>query len=445
MKNLRFFYLFLLILFCSSCAKDQWFDAPPKGPGNNNSPYNLICPQIKIAVISDIHYTHPDLLPDNIEDSPSLMEYLYKDRKILELSDPIFRNVVSELIREKPDILLIPGDLAKDGEMMNHHVVQGLLQDLENAGIRVFVVPGNNDIINPDAFSFETEPPTAVDNITADQFAEIYGDFGYNDESLLYRDPNSLSYICQPHSNLWILGIDNIKYTFTTEGLKVSGAIKPETMAWIQEKMVEANEKGIKVMAMMHYGILEHYNGQKGIEPLISGQRAIAEALMDAGIKLIFTGHYHANDIVSYEYNGKPLYDIQTGSLVTPPYSYRIMRLDDNFINIDSRRVTDIDEQLPGGVSFQEYSDTEITARINGFFIYYLPRMFGLSEAAATYFAPYGTSGYKAYFAGDEQIPDEESVKLDALPTAFAPLVNIVRSLWTDLPPKDNKIHIKFK
>jgi len=166
---------------------------------------------------------------------------------------------------------------------------------------------------------------------------------------------------------------------------------------------------------------------------------------MDAGIKLIFTGHYHANDIVSYEYNGKPLYDIQTGSLVTPPYSYRIMRLDDNFINIDSRRVTDIDEQLPGGVSFQEYSDTEITARINGFFIYYLPRMFGLSEAAATYFAPYGTSGYKAYFAGDEQIPDEESVKLDALPTAFAPLVNIVRSLWTDLPPKDNKIHIKFK
>jgi len=445
MKKFKFFYLLMLIFICISCAKDQWFDAPPQGPGNNNSPCNLICPQIKIAVISDMHYTHPDLLPDNIEESPSLMEYLLRDRKILELSDPIFRKAVSELLAEKPDILLIPGDLAKDGELMSHQVVQGLLQDLENAGIRVFVVPGNNDIINPDAFSFETEPPTAVDNITADQFAEIYGDFGYNDESLLYRDPNSLSYICQPHSNLWILGIDNINYTFATAGLKVSGAIKPETMAWIQEKMTEARENKIKVLAMMHYGILEHYTGQKSIEPLISGSKANAEALMDAGVSMVFTGHYHANDIVSYEYNGKTLYDIQTGSLVTPPYSYRIMRLDDNFINIDSRRVTDIDEQLPGGVSFLEYSDIQITARVNGFFIYYLPRMFGLSEAAATFFAPYGTSGYKAYFAGDEQISDEESAKLDALPAAFAPLVSIVRSLWTDLPPADNKIHIKLK
>jgi hypothetical protein len=196
---------------------------------------------------------------------------------------------------------------------------------------------------------------------------------------------------------------------------------------------------------MMHYGIVEHYTGQKNIEPLISGSKTNAEALIDAGISLIFTGHYHANDIVSYEYNGKTLYDIQTGSLVTPPYSYRIMRLDDNFINIDSRQVTAIDEELPGGVSFLEYSDTQITARANSFFIYYLQRMFGLPEAYATYLAPYATNAYKAYFAGDEQISDEESAKLDALPEAFTPLVNIVRSLWTDLPPADNKLHIKLK
>jgi len=48
---------------------------------------------------------------------------------------------------------------------------------------------------------------------------------------------------------------------------------------------------------------------------------------MKAGIRLIFTGHYHANDIVEFTNDGKTLYDIQTGSLVTPPYSYRIMTL----------------------------------------------------------------------------------------------------------------------
>ena len=40
-------------------------------------------------------------------------------------------------------------------------------------------------------------------------------------------------------------------------------------MAWIQEKMVEAHENKITVLAMMHYGIVEHYTGQKNLEPLI--------------------------------------------------------------------------------------------------------------------------------------------------------------------------------
>ncbi len=71
--------------------------------------------------------------------------------RFIELSDPIFREVVSDLMDEKPDILLIPGDLAIEGELVCHETVKGFLQQLENEGIKVFVVPGNNDISNPDA------------------------------------------------------------------------------------------------------------------------------------------------------------------------------------------------------------------------------------------------------------------------------------------------------
>ena len=443
MKKFRLFYPLLLILIVASCAKDQFIDPPDLLPGNS-SPFNLISPKIKIAVVSDIHYTHPAILPDNIEDSPSLMQYLGLDRKILELSDPIFRKVHSELIVERPDILLIPGDLTKDGEKIGHEVVKGLLQELENNGIKVYVVPGNNDILNPDAFSFVSEPPVPVENITLDQFAENYGNFGYNEA--LYRDVNSLSYICQPYDKLWILGIDNCKYSTDETGrIKVSGAINPGTLAWIETKMVEARENNIEVLAMMHYGIIEHYAGQKGVEPLISGSGTNANALMNAGIRLIFTGHYHANDLVEFTNDGKTLYDIQTGSLVTPPYSYRIMTLDDNFIKIDSRRVTSINAELPGGVDLITYSDVNLTNRLKSFYAYYLNIMFGLPEPYAEYFAPYVANAYKAYFAGDEQISPEESEKLDALPDSFGPLVSIVKSVWTDLAPQDNKIHIKLK
>jgi 3',5'-cyclic AMP phosphodiesterase CpdA len=312
-------------------------------------------------------------------------------------------NVKLLIEAEKPDILLITGDLAKDGELAGHETVKSLLQQLENEGIKIYVVPGNNDINNADAMSFKTDPPTPVPGISEEDFESIYENFGYNEA--LYRDAASLSYICQPCSGLWILGIDGVKRS----GSSASGAINPATLAWIQEKMVEANENNITVLAMMHYGIVEHYSGQKNLEPLIKSSQANAIALMNAGIRLIFTGHYHANDIVDFANEGKILTDIQTGSLVTPPSSYRIMTLDDNFINIDSKRVTDVDSDVTGDMDFLTYCDVTITGRINSFFSYYLPLLFGYTEEQAEFAAPFLTNGYKAYFAGDEKISPESN------------------------------------
>jgi 3',5'-cyclic AMP phosphodiesterase CpdA len=431
-KNLVFFLgmSFLFVFIVASCTKDQ---------------DSLTDKSIKIAVVPDIHYMHPSLLPDNIENSPSLMTYLGHDRKLLEISDPIFRKILSELTStaEKPDILLVPGDLTKDGELIGHEVVKDLLQDLENKGIKVFVIPGNNDILNPDAFSFTTEPPVPVDNITPEEFAEIYGDFGYDEA--LYRDENSLSYICEPYSNLWILGIDNIKYTTTEDGLKVSGEINPATLTWIEDKMSEARQKDINVLAMMHYGLIEHYAGQKNVEPLISDFQNTAIALINTGIRFMFTGHYHANDIVEFTYEGKTLYDIQTGSPVTPPSTYRIMELDENYLNIESKRVTDINSERLGFNNFLTYSDICITSRLNSFFTYYLHKMFGLPEENAANLAPYAIRAYKAYFAGDEKISTAEMEKLDALPQSLSPLVGILKSVWTDLAPVDNEIQLTLK
>jgi len=443
MRKFKLFCLLLSIVFgVSSCEKVQFSEYSDQTLDHLKSA-NVISPKIKIAVISDIHYMHPDLLPADLEESPTLMGKLGMDRKLVELSDPILRQVVSDLIIEKPDILLIPGDLAAEGELISHQVVEGLLQDLENAGIQVYVVPGNNDILNPNAFSYATEPPEPVVNIDGDQFVEIYGGFGY--EEALYRDENSLSYICEPCNNLWILGIDANLYTPDGDGVEVSGEIAPATLDWIKEKLEEAHENNIKVLAIMHYGILEHYTGQNNLESLISNAQEGAIALANAGLKLIFTGHYHANDIVQFTCDGNTLYDIQTGSLVTPPIPYRIMELDDNFINIDTRRVTEIDAEIPGDMDFLEYCKVNITERTVSMYYFYLRYLFGLDKEVATVLAPYVADAFMAYSAGDEWMPPSVRKELDAFPTALDPLVNIIKSVWTDLAPKDNKIHIKLK
>lgn len=441
MKKFKILSLLLLILFCASCTKNQWDDPPPTGPGNNNSPSNLISPQISIAVVSDIHFMDPSIAPDDPENNPEWQSMVSHDRKIFELSEPIFMKVVTDLIREKPDILLITGDLAMEGQYVSHQSVKSSLQELENAGVRVFVVPGNNDINNPSSETYKTDPFSSVPGASEEEFVSLYEDFGFSEAK--HTDPNSLSYICEPFDHLWILGIDGVKRSASG----ISGAINPLTLAWIQEKMVEANENGITVLAMMHYGILEHYSGQKSLEPLISGQKNMAIALMNAGIGVIFTGHYHANDIAEFTNEDLTLFDIQTGSLVTPPYSYRLMTLDDNFINIDTRRVTYSGTGVPEG-KFLEYSNEFFTNRVSGFFTYYgayLQGLFDIPPEKYPLALPYYTEAYKAYFAGDEKIDAEGRAGLEILSQSVPEALPLLNSLWNDPQPKDNKTHIKLK
>jgi 3',5'-cyclic AMP phosphodiesterase CpdA len=444
MKNLKFTFIVLMLFITASCSKDLLNDVPGQSPEGIISLKSSFA-KLKIAVVSDIHYMNPSLLPDDVAGNQDFQDYLAKDPKLIELSDPIFRKVVSELTAEMPDILLIPGDLTKDGELINHETVKGFLQQLADLNIKVFVVPGNHDINNPEALSYKggTSP---VSSVTPEEFATIYENFGYKDA--LYRDENSLSYINQPFSNLWILAIDACKYAENSGTSEVSGLIKPATLAWIQDKLDEAGENGITVLTMMHHGILEHYTGQNSLDPgyVIDNPEESATVLMNGGVKLIFTGHYHANDITELASNGKTLTDIETGSLVTPLSPYRIMTLDDNFINIETRHVTSIDASLPGGIDFLTYSNLFLSAHLDGYFTWVLVNNFGIQAELAGVAAPFLRNASMAHFAGDEKIRPEERKRINVL-SQNAPsfLVDALKSFWTDLPPTDGKLHIKMK
>lgn len=271
MKNLKIFFLSLMIIVSASCTKDALLD--PSGIlTNDSSSLKSSQAKLKIAVISDLHYMSPALLPANPETDYYFQMYLALDPKLIALSDPILRQAIAELKMVKPDILLIPGDMTKDGELANHQVVAGLLHELAAMNVKIFVVPGNHDINNSDALDFSTTPlPTLATHTSVDDFTSVYGDFGF--DNAIYKDENSLSYIAEVNEKLWILGIDACRYEDNESGESpiTAGRIKEETMAWIEDKMVEARENGIEVLALMHHGILQHYYGQEKNRPGISG------------------------------------------------------------------------------------------------------------------------------------------------------------------------------
>lgn len=448
MKNLKFFFLSLMIIVSVSCTKDALLDPSGMLSDDSNSLKSSQA-KLKIAVISDLHYMSPSLMPADPENDYYFQMYLAQDPKLIAFSDPILRQTITELKMAKPDIVLIPGDLTKDGELASHEAVVGLLQELDDLNVKVFVVPGNHDINNPEAFDFSVSPPVPTEKILAAEFASVYGDFGYNDA--IYRDENSLSYICQPTEKLWILGIDACRYEENETVAIVGGKIKPETLVWIQEKMAEAQANDIKVLAMMHHGIIQHYYGQEQLDPgyLVENWPEMAATFLQSGIKLVFTGHYHANDISQIAVGKNTLSDVETGSLVTPPSPYRMMILDDNFIKIESKKITKIDYPFPPGLSFVTYSNLFLTQHLDGYFNYVLQNMYVVSEEQAIVISPFLRNGIMAHYAGDEKIKPDERKKVEALAAQILPdgqvFIDAINSFWTDLPIDDNKAHIKMK
>jgi len=89
-----------------------------------------------------------------MEKGKALETYLNGDRKLLLESDALLRKTVQLLLQENPDVVLIPGDLTKDGELVSHLGVAELLKPLREKGIKVLVIPGNHDINNPNAVAF---------------------------------------------------------------------------------------------------------------------------------------------------------------------------------------------------------------------------------------------------------------------------------------------------
>lgn len=445
MKTLKVFVFLILVVLAASCSKDLLINEPDQISDQESSLKSAL-PHMKIAVMSDIHFLDPTLLTNGAAQGVAFQTYLNFDPKLIEFSGPVLMKAIAEIVAAKPDVLLVPGDLTKDGEKVSHETMAILLKQVSNHGIKVFVIPGNHDINNPEAVAYDGNSSSPVPSISANEFANIYSGFGYEDA--ISRDNNSLSYICQPFNKVWILGIDDCKYYLNSTSAIVSGVIKDGTMKWILERLAEAKKKNITVLAMMHHGITEHYAGQATLDPgyVTDNREANADALAEAGLRVLFTGHYHANDIAMWVKGNNVLFDIETGSLVTPPSPFRIITMDPNSMYIDTKHITSIDVTFPPGLDFLTYSNMFLTGHMDGIFTYMLSNApYSLDPGIAAGIAPLFRNAFMAHYAGDEHITPEEQAQNDYV-AGLAPQLGIVlHRLWTDLPPSDNQYSIDMR
>jgi predicted MPP superfamily phosphohydrolase len=293
----------------------------------------------KIAVITDIHFLDKQLA----EEGDALSAYEQATGRNITDLHAVLDAVLDDLHRESPDLLLVTGDITNHGEKQSHLGFIEKLRPLQNRGTRILVIPGNHDINIPDAKAYRGGKAVPAESVSKEEFAELYASFGYSDA--LNRDGASLSYLAGINESAWLLCFDTNRYAEHTTTSVTGGRILPETMRWALDILDEAKEKGITVLGMMHHGLVEHMPYQAAFFPqyLIDDWEKNAGILADAGLKVVFTGHFHANDITAHTSSaGNVLYDVETASLAQYPFAYRIMELSGEGLSVDTRFVESV-------------------------------------------------------------------------------------------------------
>ncbi len=438
--QLTWILLFFTFLFITACSSTQ--TAAPQKTADTV----LVYPETRFLVISDLHFYDTSLGIDG----KAFQDYLDNDRKLLVLSDEIITAAMDKIAKEKADFVLVAGDMTKDGEKICHQGVVRHLETLKKSGKQIFVIPGNHDINNPESVRFIKDTTEPEPSITATEFKSLYQEFGYNQAIAL--DPDSLSYVAEPIQGLRILALDSNRYKENQPGghAIVGGAFSKQTLAWIENQLIMASKEKKAVIVFQHHGIMEHYPGNEKFygEYLVADHEKVAALFARYNVQLVFTGHFHAQDITSKKIKdtNQLIFDIETGSMVTAPSPYRIIEIAKNSQGqssafIFSKFITEIPSM---GKRFADYAANYVFE--------------GTKKLANTSLTKYRVSreeqplinaqvaaAYTAHLKGDEKKP---ATIIDT--TGFGYWLKFIAWLqkdlidgwWTDLEPQDNDLII---
>ena len=292
----------------------------------------------RIVVLSDIHVMAPELL---IHDGKAFTDHVATDRKMLRQSAEIFSTMTDSIIRLHPDLVVITGDLTKDGETASHHYVAGELRRMKEAGISSLVIPGNHDCNNPGAKTFDGDNWAYAPTVTRDEFAQIYSDFGYGEN--VVRDPSSLSYVAEPLPGLVVLGIDSnedeenrlVSRGDDSNVSHVAGRIKPATLQWLLERAREATRANKQVIALLHHHLVSHFDKEETlVSPyVLENAASVQRQLLEAGVRLVLTGHFHVQDVarIFNDEHTDSLTEVSSGALVGYPHPFRTVDFNSDF------------------------------------------------------------------------------------------------------------------
>jgi len=392
---------------------------------------------VKLGVITDTHYLSEQLM----DDGKAVEDYILASGKNIKATPAVLDKVLDDYLKSDIEVLLICGDITKDGEKQSHLDFVKKLKPLQDKGVRIFVIPGNHDINMPNSFKYAGGKKLSVANISSVEFEEIYAGCGYNGS--IKRDTTSLSYVAKLNKETWLLALDAARYKEYGSISISGGKISPVTETWILNVLREAKSKGIQVIGMMHWGLTEHiiYQDTFFKDYLVDDWQRLANLFADNEMKVIFTGHFHSNDISLFTSDkGNKIYDVETGTLSSYPFAYRFVELYPDRINISTKNITEV----PGYPGLAEKDKARMQILAKRMAVQKLKGLgFSLPTEITGQMADILSQVFVLHLYGDEK-PDEA---LKASMQRFSMLLDSsedIDEISLDFPPADNNVEIVF-
>ena len=309
--------LSLTLILCSSLA----LTASAENSGD----------EFGFAVASDIHYVHPvKQAGTTLADEGWVTTFQSESESLTNQSGYIIDEFLKESA-ENPNcqFVLVTGDLATHGRdyVSEHETVAAKFRKFEQeTGKQVYVINGNHD----------NAKDMPVDH---KKFTEIYHEFGYDEA--LSTDEGTCSYSANLNDEYTLVALDTCD-----ERYRVVPNNDVTRMDWAVKQIKAAKKQGKKVIMIMHHNLLEHNPFQKLNEKnyVVDTPYSFAGLLADLGVKLVFSGHTHRNNVKSYtSFLGNTIYDFSMSSLGNFPAEYKYFNVTDNEISYETKKINHID------------------------------------------------------------------------------------------------------
>lgn len=300
--------------------------------------------KLQFYLMTDLHHYAPSL---GIEGKAyRLMSD--KDQKCLAETGAIINAYIDKILDDKDtDIVLIAGDVSCNGAMESHTDLLPRIQRLKDGGKKVFLITATHDY-NDKPEKCEGDRVVTATPTNREELFDLYYDYGLSTALSVHRE--SHSYCAQLTDGYRLLCLND-------DGDKIFCGYSADQLDWIDRQIDDARAAGDYIFAMTHHPMLP----PSPIYPLFSKRDMLgdwektADFLADRGIKFVFTGHTHMQNIARrVSSNGNEIYDINTCSLVGYPTAMRKVTVDGGYMDIRSESIDDFDWDRKGK-SVEEY------------------------------------------------------------------------------------------